>query len=460
MRNLIVLAPVAWGIGAGLWTPRGPLTANEALWSVALSAAVGVAAGRVSRSRWAMLFAPAAFVVALELTRIPVGGPSVDVPQLSTFGLIALVTGRGLHGILAVLPMIVGAAYGAALTRDRRAGRRIPRYLRRAGVATLAAAVGLVAFGVAVPARTPPIAGGVAELVTVDAGGYDLRLLVRGRDAAKPVLLFVPGAPGAMEMGATRRHLGALEDHFVVATLDRRGYPALDSGPPISLDTGVADTITVTNFLRTRFGQDRIYLLAHSGGSLLGALAAARHPELYKAYVGTGQAVDLPETDGIFYADILSWARATRNDELERRLVDLGPPPYQDFYSYEPIVANTAAVYAQGDPASVDDIMVEEYPLLDQLHTVNALLDTWHAQYPDMQRVDLRRDVPRLAVPAYFVQGADETRGISEPFAQWYAQLAAPAKRLFVLDAAGHRAMFEQPAGFVDAMLAILAGTT
>ena len=66
----------------------------------------------------------------------------------------------------------------------------------------------------------------------------------------------------------------------------------------------VADTIAVTEYLRERFGQDRIYLLGHSWGSYLGIQAAARHPELYRAYIGMGQVTyqlevgerDLPRT--------------------------------------------------------------------------------------------------------------------------------------------------------------------
>ncbi|GIF63259.1 hypothetical protein Ais01nite_12940 [Asanoa ishikariensis] len=455
---IVLAAPIGWGVGAALWTPRGPLTPAQALWSIALSAAVGVVVGRATRSRWAMLVAPVAFMAAVELTRLPVSGPSVDAPHLSAFGLVALVAGRGVHGLLTVLPMIVGAAYGAGLT-----GR-----LRHTAVALLAAVVALVAVAVAIPARTAPIVGedgsrlpgSVAELATVDAGAYHLSVLIRGHDVTAPVLLFVPGSPGAMEMGSMRRRLGGLERQFVVATLDRRGgggsYGALDGSPPVSTETGVADTLAVTNYLRTRFHQDRIFLLAHSGGSLLGALAAARHPELYRAYIGTGQAVDLPESDRICYDDILAWARSTRNEGLEQKLVDRGPPPYQDFYSYEPIVANTGAVY-EGSGGSIDDVNAAEYSLLARVHTLNSMMDTWHTQYPSMQSVDLREDVPRLAVPAYFVQGAHEMRGLAEPFAQWYALLDAPRKRLFVFDTSGHRPMFEQPDRFVDTMSQILA---
>ncbi|WP_116076806.1 alpha/beta fold hydrolase [Asanoa ferruginea] len=459
---------VGWGIAAGLWMPRGPLTGAQALWSVGLSAAIGGLAGWASRSRWAMLVAPAAFVAALELARWPAHGPSVDGVHLSTFGIAALVAGRGVQGVVSVLPMVVGAAYGAA--RGRPPGRRISRYLRRTGVAALAALVALAAAAAAVPARTAAIPGGVAELTTVDVGDYRLGLMIRGHDTSAPVLLYVPGAPGAMEMGSVRRYLGALEEQFVVVTLDRRGggksYAALDGSPPVGLENGVADTIAVTNYLRSRFGQDRIYLMAHSGGSILGALAVARHPELYRAYVGVGQAVDLPETDRIFYADILAWARANGNTSLERTLVDRGPPPYPNFFDYEPIITNTTGVYeydrtrnAEGEAGPTGNLDVPEYTLLEKAHTLNSMMDTWQAQYPDMQGVDLRTDVPRLSVPVYFMEGAHEMRGLAEPFAQWYAMLDAPTKRLVVFETSGHRPMFEQPDRFVDAMTQLRAET-
>jgi pimeloyl-ACP methyl ester carboxylesterase len=41
----------------------------------------------------------------------------------------------------------------------------------------------------------------------------------------------------------------------------------------------VADTLAVTDYLRERFGQDKIYLLGHSWGSFIGIQAAQRAPE-------------------------------------------------------------------------------------------------------------------------------------------------------------------------------------
>lgn len=51
----------------------------------------------------------------------------------------------------------------------------------------------------------------------------------------------------------------------------------------------IADTIEVADYLRDRFGQDRILLLGHSWGSYLGIQVAAEAPDRFLAYVGMAQ---------------------------------------------------------------------------------------------------------------------------------------------------------------------------
>ena len=138
---------VAWGLAAGWWTPRGPLTSSAAIWSIVISLAVGVAAGFAVRSRWAMLLAPVAFAAAFELTRLRVDGPMVDGIHASFYGAIALVTGRGFHALLTLLPMALGAAVGAGVARSRAGERgtaspRPARVLRRTGAVIAARRAG------------------------------------------------------------------------------------------------------------------------------------------------------------------------------------------------------------------------------------------------------------------------------------------------------------------------------
>jgi len=475
-----------WGLAAAWWMPRGPLTTGEALGSMAISLAVGIAAGLLLRSRWAMLLTPIAFAVAFEVGRLDVSGPMVDGIETSFYGLIALITGRGFHGLLSLLPMALGAFVGFALARELvRAGAsghrggRLGTFARRATAIAIALVFVAGLAVVAQPASTDPIldtdgnklAGSVAELTSLDVNGHDLGLLIRGHSTDNPVLLFLAGGPGGSEMGSMRNHLPGLEEHFTVVTWDQRGsgtsYPELDPTDTISPQGYVDDTIVVTDYLRERFDQDRIYLVGQSWGSTLGVLAVQQHPERYRAYVGSGQMVSELATDRIFYEDTLAWARENGDVALADELEAIGPPPYERMLDYETALSHEQSVYAydhsmnhEGEAQMSENILADEYTLIDKVHILGAFMDTFAALYPQLQDVDFRQTATDFEIPVFFAQGAHEADGRAEPFAEWYPMIQAPLKELATLETSGHRPLFEQPDAFTDFMVETVLAKT
>jgi len=477
-RGIAVGVPAMAALALAFAMPRGPITTGDGLTTMIVTLITGLIAGFALRSRWAMLVAPLAFVAVFELARLGTDGPTVDGIHISTYGLIAFVVGRGIHALLALLPMVLGGALGAGLTRrvtegpQVRHGRARAGLYARRGVAALVG-VGLVvlAVGIARPASTDPIVGAdgeplrgsIAELTRVEIGGHDLAMMIRGRSTENPVLLFLAGGPGGSEMGAMRRHLEALERDFVVVTWEQRGngksYGELDPTSTLTLDRAVSDTMEVTNHLRERFGKEKIYLVGQSWGSILGVLAVQQHPELYQAFVGTGQMVSPRETDRIFYEDTLEWARETGKDDLVDTLTEIGPPPYESILPYESALSHEKDVYpydrsenSEGEGGFSENLFVEEYTLLEQIHALGAFMDTFSVLYPQIQHIDFRTDATELDVPVYLVQGRHEARGRAELANEWFAELQAPTKKMIVLDTSGHRPLFEQPEQFYEVM--------
>src|SRR3712207_6730666 len=103
-RGVGLLPALVWGVLAGVWRPRGPIFPFEAVGIMVVSFLVGYVAGRLTRSRWAMLLAPVFFVAAGEVTRVGFTGPTVDFPHVSTMGGVALAAGRGVYALFTVLP--------------------------------------------------------------------------------------------------------------------------------------------------------------------------------------------------------------------------------------------------------------------------------------------------------------------------------------------------------------------
>lgn len=485
--GLALLVAVAYGLVAGWWTPRGPVSTMEGLSAMGMGLLVGCIAGLLLRTRWAMLVAPVTFALAFEAARLGTSGPTVDGIHLtSTYGFMAFAVGRGVHALLALLPMVLGAALGAAMSRRlRSSGRRrrgfltgLGLWLRRGvAVATGLALVSLAAF-VARPAATDPIvdadgqevAGSVAELTRVQIGGHDLTLMIRGRSDENPVLLFLAGGPGGSELGAMRRHSQGLEDDFVVVTFDQRGtgksYDQLDPADTMTLDAAVADTVAVTNYLRDRFDDEKVYLVGQSWGTTLGVLAVQQHPELYRAYVGVGQMVSQAATDQIFYDDTLEWAREEGRTDLVDTLEANGPPPYTNMLQYEPALSYEDEVHpyshagnSEGSGQMGENIFVGEYTLLEQLHVFAGFLDTFSVLYPQLQDIDFRTQATNLEVPVYLAQGRHEAPGRQLLAQEWFAQLRAPSKDLTYFKTSGHRPLWEQPAQFHDLLTDVLVET-
>jgi proline iminopeptidase len=111
---------VSWAVTAGLWTPRGPLTSDEAIWSmvVSLGVGVGVGVGFKLRSRWAALAVPLVFAIVFELVRRGTDGPTVDGISKSQYGLFAFATGRGFHALVSLFPLAFGSLIGAGRARQ------------------------------------------------------------------------------------------------------------------------------------------------------------------------------------------------------------------------------------------------------------------------------------------------------------------------------------------------------
>lgn len=463
-------AAVTTGLVATVLMPRGPVTATQALILMALGLLTGIAAGFILRSRWAMLLAPAVFVIAFELGRLGETGASVDTPNLVTmFGIIAFVAGRGVTFALALLPMLLGVPWGMALASFL-AGH-IPHHhgtgfaIRRgfAGLSTITLAA--LAVWIALPPTIPPVlgadgrevAGSVSELVEVEIGGSQQWIELRGANPENPVLLYISGGPGQSDLALSRALLQPLEADFTLALWDQRGnglsYASFDPST-MTLERVIADAIEVTDYLRTRFDEEKIYVLGESWGSTLAVLAAQERPDLFHAVIGSGQMVSQLETDKLIYEDMLAWA--DENDSgLAEQLRGFGPPPYGDMWAYGVVMTNYGRIESDYDPpqAAIDRLEAadvgfwgiggSEYTPINKTNIFRGLVDTADALYPQLQGIDFRRDVPALAVPIYIFDGEHELRGRRDLLMEWVGMLQAPEVQVFTFEDGGHSVALE-----------------
>lgn len=133
----------------------------------------------------------------------------------------------------------------------------------------------------------------------LDVNGRPQFLSLRAQREGLPLLLYLHGGPGDAALPLVRRYNRALEGRYTVAVWEQRGagksYYPFSPGEPLTIQTFVDDLHCIVTHLLRRFHQEKLYLLGHSWGSVLGLQYLRQHPELIHTYVGCGQVVNMRE---------------------------------------------------------------------------------------------------------------------------------------------------------------------
>ena len=115
------------------------------------------------------------------------------------------------------------------------------------------------------------IENSIAEKITVEINGADNGLIIRGKDLDNPILLLVSSGPGTSDYFYNEAYPNMnLEDYYTVCYWDYRGMclvydPDMDP-QTITTEQILADAKGVTDYLKERFGKEKIYIMGFSGG--------------------------------------------------------------------------------------------------------------------------------------------------------------------------------------------------
>jgi len=315
-------------------------------------------------------------------------------------------------------------------------------------VASLEASIFYRAYRLHVIASATAIdaATGIDETLFAKIGGIDQWIGIRGRRRDNPVVLIVHGGPGFALSPLPRSMFFDWTKDFTLALWDQRGAGKTfgRSGPVdagVTIERMALDGVEVAEFLRARLQRPKIILVGVSWGSSLGVQMAKARPDLFYAYVGTGQSVNQHKYKALAYAQLLAEAR-TRNDrraieELEAN----GPPPY-DSISRETVYTKWATAYEPGTPsrwAAASTVLFESEAGWRDLRDYVRGLTTSDAHFREqVKKVDLLSLGTDFGVPFFVFQGAKDNVTPVAAVEAYMDRVTAPRKQLVLIPGAGH----------------------
>lgn len=314
--------------------------------------------------------------------------------------------------------------------------------------------------------QAPP---GIDSMEKVEIGGIRQWIHIRGRDRRNPILLYLHGGPGTPMMPFAYKFQAYLEGAFTVVEWDQRGagktYFENDSKSEtakIGYDRMRADAVEMVNLLRRRFDQPKIFLIGHSWGSMLGLPLVHAHPELFYAYVGTGQVINARENERTGYEHVLAEARRRGDTQAIQQLLAIAPYPdpitgivgkknevvrHWEFRYGFALYGKTSLYremlkYAIVSPDySLHDF---SYFIIDPSH---AALDRW------IDGFDARKLGADSQVPIIFIFGRNDWQVPGVLAERYLNEISAPVKAFYWVESASHSPMVEQPVEFARIMI-------
>jgi pimeloyl-ACP methyl ester carboxylesterase len=303
-----------------------------------------------------------------------------------------------------------------------------------------------------------PLAGSISEKIFVNINGVEQGMFIKSKDVNNPVLLYLHG--GMPDYFLTQRYPTGLEDYFTVVWWEQRGsgisYSADIPPETMTLEQMISDMLEVTNYLRHRFGQEKIYLMGHSGGTFIGIQAVAQAPELYYAYIGVAQMSNQLKSERLAYEYMLQQFKENGNTKMVRKLEE-APVTMADGIPDAYRALRDPAMHSLGIGTTHDMNSVITGIFLPSLtsreYTLGEKVNMWRGKsrsgisiiWDKMISTDLSQQVPELDLPVYFFEGIyDYTCSYTEA-KSYFEKLKAPLKGFYTFEQSAHSPLFEEP---------------
>lgn len=296
-------------------------------------------------------------------------------------------------------------------------------------------------------------AAAIDEQAYVPIGGIDQWVAIQGEDRSNPVILYLHGGPGEAQSPFLDTFKPWGHD-FTVVNWDQRGAGKTyekngDSTPDISLDRLTDDAVALSEYVLKKLGKRKLILVGQSFGTEIGLLAAKKRPDLFYAFVGTGQVVN----QDVIMTERESWAReqAKGDPEALKALDEAAKLPLD---SFKRIGASRKYVFGPPDQAylklQMDFMGSAEHPKPEAVAWVKGY--GFESSRLGRQGLDFdARSILSLAVPYILIQGKDDHVTPTQGALAYARDMQAPHKAVVTIDG-GHFACFTNAGAFVAAL--------
>jgi proline iminopeptidase len=303
----------------------------------------------------------------------------------------------------------------------------------------------------------------VNEQSLIALGGEKQYVEMTGASSKNPVLLFLHGGPGWPQTPHLRYFNADLTKSVILVAWEQAGcgksYMHNPDPKNLSLEQLVQDAHELTQILKKKFQQDKIYLAGFSWGSVLGIHLVNKYPEDYAAYFGISQIINMNRSIDVSREWIKQQAEIKKDKkmlklvaQLENKDTSLCKTTLDCFFKkYEMLTEYGGAIYKKESEAEIKtaESKYEDYKNYNWLNGFfysasrlgNTIFETNFT------------GITELKVPVYFFVGRHDRSLPAIVTEDFFNKLTAPKKEMVWFEESGHEPLEEEPGNFNKAII-------
>jgi pimeloyl-ACP methyl ester carboxylesterase len=310
----------------------------------------------------------------------------------------------------------------------------------------------------------------IMEEAFVPAGGIEQWVAIRGRDRSRPPILFLHGGPCEAESPFLPL-FAPWEERYVVAQWDQRGtgrtFGKNGTPPNMTMEQLTQDATEVAQYVLRRLNAHKLILVGFSWGAELGLNVIRSKPELFHAFVGTGQPINGKDIFERRRATAVRRAAAAGDAKAVAQMEQFTVSDFADMTKFQSFFKWSGAPFP--NPGPDWDYIGKMFGLLGSPDKPKgaAAADFFASNPPPdnpaLQPICLQKLLPYsfefdaraagydLAVPYFVIQGRNDPICPPEAARAFVNQVQAPVKNFTVIDG-GHFVCLSNPTAFLNAL--------
>lgn len=315
---------------------------------------------------------------------------------------------------------------------------------------------------------------GIDEKIYVNINGHNQYVFIRGKDVNNPIILNLHGGPANPDAFLTYEFAKEISNDFTYVSWDQRGCGRtyyknknIDlKNDTVDFEQALKDVDVLVKYLCKRFKKDKVIIMGHSYGSLLGVSYVSKYPERVERYIGIGQSVSIADTQEMNYNEAVNLLTDNKKkDELAKVYLRL-----KECFNLE----NLMKFQRLTVPCFVSNM-----PDLKQTNQIKLILASPDLEFNDIRwlvgmlnlKVHYTRNKKLLdytlsaniydignqySVPMYFISGEYDKSCRVDLLKKYYDEIVAPTKKLVIMKNCGHSPQIDKPVLFADEVKKLL----